>query len=337
MASHQFNDSPRKPGDQPVLPTKTTKVFTEIDIEHLVIEDDTPVDNFQSEQQQRLLVEPLYSSEVIPQPFLAAANVGLFYEPKTDPIVPDMLLSLGIERPDDFSQKKNRCYIAEKMGKLPEVCIEIVSNREGDELTLSKKSQRKGKQVAKKDIYADIGISYYVVFDPLRQLQTQKDMNKALLRVWKLAEGRYTELTTSTGIREIGEWIWLEEVKLGLKLWLGSFEERRIRLWLRWCDVHGEVIPTGAESKRIERQQAEFERQRALFANQRAEQANQQVEQANQQVEQANQQVEQANQQVEQARQQVEMAEQRAEQVRQRAERLAEQLRLLGIEPEEFT
>jgi len=127
-------------------------------------------------------------------------------------------------------------------------------------------------------------------------------MNKALLRVWKLAEGRYIELTTSTGIREIGEWIWLEEVKLGLKLWSGSFEERRIRLWLRWCDVHGEVIPTGAESKRIERQQAEFERQRALFANQRAEQANQQAEQA-----------------------------------RQRAERLAEQLRLLGIEPEEFT
>ena len=31
---------------------------TELDISHLVIEDDTPVDNFQSAQQQRLLVEP---------------------------------------------------------------------------------------------------------------------------------------------------------------------------------------------------------------------------------------------------------------------------------------
>jgi hypothetical protein len=32
------------------------------DITNLVIEDDTPVDNFQTEKQQRLLVESLYSS-----------------------------------------------------------------------------------------------------------------------------------------------------------------------------------------------------------------------------------------------------------------------------------
>jgi len=36
-------------------------MITEVDISHLVIEDDTPVDNFQSAKQQRLLVEPLYS------------------------------------------------------------------------------------------------------------------------------------------------------------------------------------------------------------------------------------------------------------------------------------
>ena len=32
------------------------------DVEHLVTEDDTPVDNVFSEKQQRLLTEPLYSS-----------------------------------------------------------------------------------------------------------------------------------------------------------------------------------------------------------------------------------------------------------------------------------
>ena len=37
------------------------EIVTELDISRLVIEDDTPVDNFQSEKQQRLLVEPLYS------------------------------------------------------------------------------------------------------------------------------------------------------------------------------------------------------------------------------------------------------------------------------------
>lgn len=47
----------------------TEEIVTDLDISHLVIEDDTPVDNFQSEVQQRLLVEPLYSSKVLPSPF----------------------------------------------------------------------------------------------------------------------------------------------------------------------------------------------------------------------------------------------------------------------------
>ena len=34
-------------------------IIIELDISHLVIEDDIPVDNFQSEVQQRLLVEPV--------------------------------------------------------------------------------------------------------------------------------------------------------------------------------------------------------------------------------------------------------------------------------------
>jgi hypothetical protein len=83
-------------------------LITELDISHLVIEDDTPVDNFQSEVQQRLLVEPLYSAQPLPVPFLAAANVGLFYKLKGDPIVPDVMLSLGVQRPEDFSQRRNR-------------------------------------------------------------------------------------------------------------------------------------------------------------------------------------------------------------------------------------
>ncbi|NER96798.1 MAG: Uma2 family endonuclease [Symploca sp. SIO1B1] len=138
---------------------------TELDISHLVIEDDTPVDNFQSEEQQRLLVEPLYSSSVLPRPFLAAANVGLFYKLKGDPIVPDVMLSLGVQRAVDYSQRQNRSYLFWEFGKLPEVCIEIVLNQEGDELLLSKQSQRKGKIRTKLDIYAQIGIRYYVVFD----------------------------------------------------------------------------------------------------------------------------------------------------------------------------
>ncbi|NJR64853.1 MAG: Uma2 family endonuclease [Leptolyngbyaceae cyanobacterium CRU_2_3] len=230
---------------------------TELDISHLDIEDDTPVDNFQSEEQQRLLVEPLYSSKALPAPFLAAANVGLFYKLKGEPIVPDMLLSLGVQRPEDFSQRQNRSYFAWEFGKVPEVCIEIVSNAEGDELSLSRKSQQKGKTAAKKAIYAQIGIPYYVVFDPLRQIQGQGEMNGALLRVWMISAVGYTELTSDLGIVAVGESVWLEGIGLGLTLWSGQFEEEVTRLWLRWCDRQGQVIPTGAEGQESERQRAD--------------------------------------------------------------------------------
>ena len=223
------------------------EIVNELDVSHLVIEDDTPVDNLQSEKQQRLLVEPLYSSKALPSPFLVAANVGLFYKLKGDPVVPDAMLSLGVQCADDFSKKQNRSYFVWEFGKLPEVCVEIVSNDEGDELIVSKKSQQKGKTTSKKDLYAQIHIPYYVVFDPLKQIQGETEMNRSLLRVWANSAGRYVELTPPQGISEVEQSVWLKEVGLGLTLWSGQFEEDVTRLWLRWCDRNGQVIQTGAE------------------------------------------------------------------------------------------
>jgi hypothetical protein len=249
----------------------TEEIINELDISHLVIEDDTPVDNFQSEKQQRLLVEPLYSSKSLPTPFLAAANVGLFYKLKGEPIVPDAFLSLGVQCAEDFSQRRNRSYFVWEFGKVPEVCIEIVSNAEGDELTLSQKSQQKGKVVPKKDIYAQIGVPYYVVFDPLRQIQGKSEMNGALLRVWTISPMGHTELTPSQGLVTTGDFVRLEGIGLGLTLWEGQFEEEVTRLWLRWCDQDGQVISTGAEGQVMAQQRADAERQRADVAQQRAE------------------------------------------------------------------
>ncbi len=211
------------------------------DISELEIEDDKPVDNFQSEKQQRLLVEPLYSSRVLTPPFIAAANVGLFYSRKLDPVVPDVFVSLNVQMPADWSLKQNRSYFTWEFGKAPEVAIEVVSNRKGKELG------------DKKDSYARVGVAYYAVFDPLRQIQEAEQMNGALLRVYALTVGKYVELS---------EPFWLETVGLGLTLWSGTFEDQP-ELWLRWCDHQGQVIPTGAESSDLERQRAENERQRA--------------------------------------------------------------------------
>jgi len=251
--------------------TELTATGDDLDISHLTIEDDTPVDNFQSAQQQRLLVETLCSNDALPLPFIAESNVGLFYKLKGDPVVPDMLLSLNVQRAEDLSERRDRAYFAWEFGKMPEVCVEIVSNKEGDEVALSAKSKRKGKVKSKKDIYAQIGIHYYVVYDPLRQIQDEANMNGALLRVWKLAPGRYEELTLSSGIATTGQSVQLETVGLGLTLWEGPYEEQVSRQWLRWCDNQGQILPTGAEGKAAERAKTETERAKTEAERQRAD------------------------------------------------------------------
>ena len=211
------------------------------DIRDLAIEDDTPVDNLITEKQQRLLTEPLYSkSLVFDCPFLAAANVGVFYAVRQPPIVPDVFLSLDVEVPKNWREKKNRTYLVWEFGKPPNVTIEIVSNKEGNELG------------SKLRDYSRIGVAYYVIFDPLQQL------GDTLLRVFELRGNRYQEMTET----------WLEQVGIGLTLWDGVFEGKHDR-WLRWSTREG-VVPTGAEQAEQERQRAEQERQRAERAEARA-------------------------------------------------------------------
>ena len=220
------------------------------DISKLAIEDDTPVDNLISEKQQRLLTEPLYSnpSALGERTFLLAANVGVFYAVRQPPLVPDVFLSLDVEVPQDWREKKNRTYFVWEFGKPPDVMIEIVSNKEGNELG------------SKLDHYARMGVAYYIVFDPLQQL------GDCLLRSFEQRAGRYQAMSTA----------WLEAIDIGLTLWEGTFEGKDDR-WLRWCTAEGVVIPTGAENAEQERQRAEQERQRADRAEARVAQLAEQL------------------------------------------------------------
>ncbi|NEO87939.1 MAG: Uma2 family endonuclease [Spirulina sp. SIO3F2] len=106
----------------------------EPNISHLVLEDDAPVDNLIQEKLQRFLVQCLYSAYHPGQPFLAMADVGIFFGLYQPPIVPDVMLSLGVEVSPDWHEKKHRSYLVWEFGKVPEVVIEIVSNRKGNEL-----------------------------------------------------------------------------------------------------------------------------------------------------------------------------------------------------------
>jgi Uma2 family endonuclease len=210
------------------------------------------VDGILTEKNMRLLTSPLYASWAGPgegRPFAVLAYVGLFHAIKQPPVVPDVMLSLDVDWPDDLSQKVHNSYFVWFIGKFPEVVIEIVSNLEG------------GEDTTKMQKYERLKILYYVIFDPDNLL------GGGVLRAFQF-DGRKYRPTSAD---------WLEEVGLGLRLWEGGFEGKH-GTWLRWCDRDGQVIPTGEETTEAERQRANEERQRAEQATQRAEQARQEAE-----------------------------------------------------------
>ncbi|MCG3163886.1 MAG: hypothetical protein JMDDDDMK_05344 [Acidobacteria bacterium] len=211
-------------------------------IENLVTEDDEPVDNIFSAKQQRLLARTLYSSWTPPpsedhpkkrRKFLADVNVGVFFAVHEPPLVPDFFLSLDVEPHKNWHDKEHRSYFVWEFGKVPEVVIEIVSNRKGGELS--------GKL---KD-YARMGVPYYVVFDPKAELSDD------LLRVYELGFGKRYRLRDDHK---------LPDLNLSLTLWRGVFEDTE-DTWLRWLDAKGALILTGEE--RANRAEAEVERLRA--------------------------------------------------------------------------
>jgi len=223
------------------------------DIQGLVTEDDTPVDNLASEKHQRLLTETLYSSWDGPgagRPFLAAANVGVFALVRNPAIVPDVFLSLDVEVAQDWWQKEHRSYLLWEFGKPPDVVIEIVSNTVGGEA--DEKHQK----------YARMRVIYYVIYDPLRQVMPD------VLTIYRLSGTDY-ERHNSLRFPDIG---------LGVTLWDGTYEGKT-DTWLRWTDADGNLILTGKERAEQERQRAEQERQRAEQERQRAEQERQRAEQ----------------------------------------------------------
>lgn len=244
------------------------------DVEHLVTEDDTPVDNIFSEKQQRLLTEPLYSSPewaAAVGKFIALANVGLFYALRQPPYVPDMLLSLQVELPADLWPKSHRSYFVWEYGKPPDVVVEIVSNEKG------------GERSEKLAGYARIGVRYYVIYDPQQLLSPEP------LCGFQLAALRY---------RPLAEPLWLPGIELGLRLWTGRYEDHD-NTWLRWTDAAGTPIATGAERAAKAQQHAEQERQRAVQAQQHAVQAQQHAAQERQRAEQAQRHAEQEHQRAE--------------------------------------
>lgn len=199
-----------------------------------------------------LLRESLYTSWRGPgegRSFVAMGNVALYFTPRQPALVPDLLVSLDVQLPEDPFPKQHRSYFLWEYGKPPEVVIEIVSNRKGGEL---------GDKLLD---YARVGVAFYIVYDPERHLSQQP------LRIFARLATSFVE----TDERQ------LSGVGLGVTLWPGLYDGMQ-ETWLRWCDDAGQLLLTGPEATDAARQRAEAERQRAEAERQRADAEHQRAE-----------------------------------------------------------
>ena len=211
------------------------------DVSNLITEDDTPVDNLFSEKQHRLLTESIHTSWKPGFPFVAMTNVGVFVSPNRPAIVPDVLVTTHVELPKGhLLEKENRSYFVWNYdGRVPEIVVEVVSNRKGNELG------------SKMRAYEQMGVTWYAVFDPFHWIQEND------LTIFALAEGKYRR--HDSGI--------LGDTGLGLVVWGGEYEGQK-KCWLRWLDRDGNLVMSGQElaNAAAQRETAAAQRAAALAA-----------------------------------------------------------------------
>ena len=213
--------------------------------ELLITEDDTPVDNIYSELQMKLFTDLLSSSWKPGRKFVAFSDVGVYMTVATPAIAPDFFIGMDVGAADESDTTASKSYLVWRIGKVPDIVIEIVSNTIGGELT------------TKQAIYGTrMNVRYYVVWDPYGYI----------------AEEPLTALEWRNGSYHPMPKAWFPGIGLGLAPRRGVYLEHE-RTWLRWVDAEGVFLPTGKEQtelKEAERRRADAERQRADAEAERA-------------------------------------------------------------------
>ena len=195
-----------------------THFYPAPNIDHLVTEDDTPVDSIFSSKQHRLLVEPLRTSWKPGRPYMAASFIGLFYDVDEPPLVPDVFLSLDVKQIQDMWIKEGRSYFTWIYGKPPDVVIEVVDHKDSGELT------------HKFQAYERLGVPCYAVYDPRSVIQAEP------LVVFEQIAGKYVPRSDTK----------IPAVDLALRIWRGTYEQMSAP-WLRWALPEGELVQSGEE------------------------------------------------------------------------------------------
>ncbi|MBC6421009.1 MAG: Uma2 family endonuclease [Hormoscilla sp. SP5CHS1] len=173
-------------------------------------------------------------------------DMGIYHHPEEPAIGPDGFLSLGVDRVIDEGLRFS--YVLwEENNVIPILTIEVVSKNRG------------GEYNSKKDTYAEMGVLYYVIYNPFRR-------RKPRLEVYNLVKGKYQ--------LQQGNPVWLPEIDLGIGTEKGTYQGIT-REWLYWYNEQGERFLTPEELAQQQRQLRQETEQRAQAAEQRAQAAEQ--------------------------------------------------------------
>lgn len=156
------------------------------------------------------------------QDWYFGADMGIYYNGKEPPIVPDGFLSLGVQRFID--EELRSCYVMWEEQKAPTLVLEVVSKIYC------------GEYNTKNKIYAKLGVLYYAIYNPCRR--------KSQFELYRLEQGKYILIS--------GNPIWLPEINLGLGREIGTYQGIT-REWLYWYDEQGQKFLTPEE--RIQEEQ----------------------------------------------------------------------------------
>ncbi len=248
--------------------------------------DDTPVDTEGQNTIPNLLLAALLLLWADRLDWFFAVDMGLYHTAGQDrrvPVVPDALLALNVPRRKGETWRSN--YVIWEEGMPPIWVLEMVSQTYNQEYS------------DKLALYAQIGILYYVIYNPLGFSPRRRPSDP--LEVYRLVDGAYQ--------RVAGDPVWMPEIGLGIGQGRALHGGIEISC-LFWFDQAGRRYPIPEEA----------------------------LERTNTQRDLAEQRAEQAEQQREQERERADRAEQRAEQERQRVERLEQFLRAQGVDPQDL-
>ncbi|NEP10449.1 MAG: Uma2 family endonuclease [Symploca sp. SIO2C1] len=213
--------------------------------EDLPDSDDTPVDNELQDLIPGLLKAILALIWSQRMDWFFGVDMGIYSHPEEDAIVPDGFLSLGVPRIIDSDLRLS--YVLWEEKEVPLLVLEVVSQT------------RRGEYSHKKQDYAQLGILYYAIYNPLRK-------RKPRLEVYQLEAGEYQLLE--------GEPVWLAKINLGIGKEQGTYQGIT-REWLYWYDEQGKRYLTPEETISATQQQLQSTENRALVAEKQLKQERQ--------------------------------------------------------------